>query len=55
MLSTHDQANPFAYSCSFILHTTYKNGMIGGGGKAVKMLKNSLLKKLIRRCFCTNL
>ena len=24
-----DQANPFAYSRSFTLHTTYKNDMIG--------------------------
>ena len=24
-----DQANPFACSCSFILHTSYKNGMPG--------------------------
>ena len=36
-----DQTNPFAYSCSFTLHTSYKNGMIGhgGGGGAFKMLK----------------
>ena len=27
-----DQTNPFAYSCSFIFHTSYKNGMIGHGG-----------------------
>ena len=42
-----DQTNPFAYSCSFTFHTSYKNGMIGhgggGGGDAVKMLKNTLL------------
>ena len=39
-----DQTNPFAYSCSFTLHTSYKNGMIGhrGGGNAVKMLKNTV-------------
>ena len=39
-----DQTNPFAYSCSFTFHTSYKNGMIGhGGGNAVKMLKNTLV------------
>ena len=40
-----DQTNPFAYSCSFTFHTSYKNGMIGhgGGGNDVKMLKNALL------------
>ena len=27
-----DQTNPFAYSCSFTFHTSYKNGMIGHGG-----------------------
>ena len=27
----------------------------GGGGDAVKMLKNTLLKKLIRNLFCKNL
>ena len=34
-----DQTNPLAYSCSFTFHTSYKNGMIGHGGNAVKMLK----------------
>ena len=38
-----DQTNPFAYSCSFTFHTSYKNGMIGHGGNAVKMLKNTLV------------
>ena len=40
-----DQTNPFAYSCSFTFHTSYRNGMFGqgGGGNAVKMLKNTLL------------
>ena len=28
-----DQTNPLAYSCSFTFHTSYKNGMIGHGGK----------------------
>ena len=37
-----DQPNPFAYSCGFTFHTSYKNGMIGHGGNAVKMLKNTL-------------
>ena len=38
-----DQTNPFAYSCSFTFHTSYKNGMNGHGGNAVKMLKNTLV------------
>ena len=38
-----DQTNPFTYSCSFTFHTLYKNGMLGHGGDAVKMLKNTLL------------
>ena len=44
VLSPRDQTNPFAYSCSFTLHTSYKNGMIGhgGGGDAVKMHKHTL-------------
>ena len=38
-----DQTIPFAYNCSFTFHTSYKIGMIGhgGGGDAVKMLKNN--------------
>ena len=48
MFSPRDQTNPFAYSCSFTFHTSYKNGMFGhggggGGGNAVKILKNTLL------------
>ena len=52
-----DQANPSAHSCSFILHTTYDNGMNGHRGKVYKMLKNYFVQKLIiiRRYFCTNL
>ena len=38
-----DQTNPFAYCCSFTFHTSYKNGMFGHGGNAVKLLKNTLL------------
>ena len=46
MLSPIEQANPFAYSCSFTLHTSYTNDILdqaGGGGGAVKTLKNNLL------------
>ena len=32
VLSPRDQTNPFAYSCNFTFHTSYKNGMIGHGG-----------------------
>ena len=28
-----DQTIPFAYSCSFTFHTSYKNHMIGHGGE----------------------
>ena len=39
-----DQTKPFAHSWSFNFHTSYKNGMIGHGGRgAVKMIKNNLL------------
>ena len=34
-----DQTNPLAYKCIFTFHTSYKNGKIGHGGNAVKMLK----------------
>ena len=45
----HHQTIPFAYSCSFTFHTTYKNVMIGhgGGGDVVKMLKNKYHKNLL--------
>ena len=33
MLSPLDQTNPFAYSCSFTFHTSYKNGVFGHGGE----------------------
>ena len=37
-----DQANRFAYSCSFTLHTPYTNGMLDKwGGGNVKILKNN--------------
>ena len=32
VLSSHDQTNPFAYSCIFTGHTLYKNSMMGHGG-----------------------
>ena len=39
-----DQANPFAFSCSFILHTSYIQMVrLMRGEKAVKMLKNNLV------------
>ena len=38
-----DQTNPFAYCCSFVFHTSYKNGIIGQGGTMSKCSKNSLL------------
>ena len=44
-----DQTNPFAYSCSFTFHTSYKNGMIGhggggGGGTLSKCSKHFIIK-----------
>ena len=49
------QTNPFAYSCNFTFHTSYKNGMIGHGGNVVEMLTNTILWKLFRNLFCINL
>ena len=43
VLSPGVPTNPLAYSCVFTFHKLYKNGMIGQGGGAVKMLKNNLL------------
>ena len=43
-----DQAYPFAYGCSFTLHTSYKIGMLGQGDReAVKMLKTNYYKSLL--------
>ena len=41
VLSSRDQTNPFAYSCSFRFHTSYKNSN-GGWGERCQMLKNTL-------------
>ena len=46
-----DQTNPFAYSCSFTFHTSYRNGMIGHGGNAVKMLKPPYYKIILETYF----
>ena len=43
VLSPSDQANPFAYSCSFTLHTLYKMTCLFNGGNVLKILKNKLL------------
>ena len=51
-----DQTNPFAYSCSFTFHTSYKNSMFGhGGGRCQNAQKHFFIKKLIRNLFCKNL
>ena len=41
-----DQTNPFAYSCVFKFHTSYKNGMIGhgGGGRCQNAQKHFMIK-----------
>ena len=39
ILVSFDQADTFAYSCSFTLHPLYKMTFLVKGGKAVKMLK----------------
>ena len=48
-----DQTNPFAYSCSFTIHTSYKNGMFGhgGGGEVVEMLKTLYYKNVLETYF----
>ena len=55
-----DQTNPFAYSCSFTFHTSYKNGMIGhggggGGGTMSKCSKTLYYKTLLETCFVKDL
>ena len=50
VLYPRDQTNPFAYSCSFTFHTSYKNGMIGhggggGGGRCQNAQKHFTIKK----------
>ena len=37
-----DQANPLTYSCSFTLHTSCKNGMIGQRGEGCQYAQNNL-------------
>ena len=44
MLSPHDQAIPFAYSCSFTLHTLYNNGILGQRGEGCQYAQNNLIK-----------
>ena len=47
LLSPRDQANPFTHICSFTLHTSYKNDMLGQRGEccqnALKLYYKSLL------------
>ena len=49
--TSRDQTNPFAYSCSFTFHTSYKNDMIGhgggGGGTLSKCSKTIYYKNLL--------
>ena len=40
-----DQTNPFAYSCSFTLHTSYKNGMFGHGGERCQNAQKHFIVK----------
>ena len=47
LLPPCEQTFSFAYKCSFIFQTSYKNGMIGHGGNAVKMLKITYYKNLL--------
>ena len=46
MLSPSDQANPFAYSCSFTLHTSYKNGMLDQMGEGCKNTQTQISIKV---------
>ena len=45
------QTNPFAYSCSFTFHTSYKNGMIGRRGDDVEMLKTLYYENVLETYF----
>ena len=47
MLSLRNQTNPFAYSCSFTSHTSYKNGFGGGGGECSKTINYKTYLELI--------
>ena len=40
-----DQTKPFAYSCSFTLHTSYKNGLIGHVGEHCQNAQKQLIRK----------
>ena len=40
-----DQTNPFAYSCSFTFHTSYKNGVFGHGGERCQNAQKHLIIK----------
>ena len=44
MLSSFNQAYPFAYSCSFTLHTPYKNGMLRQKGGCQNAQKQIIIK-----------
>ena len=46
-----DQANPFAYSRSFALYTSYTNDMFDQKGQAVKMLKTNYYRSLLVTIF----
>ena len=45
VLSPSDQTYPFAYSCSFKLHTTYKNSKIGQRGEGCQNTQDQLIIK----------
>ena len=45
VLSPRDQTIPFAYSCSFTFHTSYKNGVIGHGGERCQNAQKQLIIK----------
>ena len=51
VLSPCDQTNPFAYSCSFTFHTSYKNSMIGHGGTFSRSSKTLYNKNLYETYF----
>ena len=51
------QANPFAYNCSFTLHTSYMNGMLdegGGGGEGCQKAEKQIVCQLIKSLIITN-
>ena len=48
VLSPSDQTIPFAFSCSYTFHTSYRNSMIGGGGGGGERCQNAQKQLIIK-------